>query len=123
MALILKRTLIVLFAALAVILASLPLAQTEWAEDLRTRRGHGARGKPLTRQDEARAPDSAGFNRRTRDGAEANNSNHRSRGTMRYLLPFVKVFTLMGIPALLTICIVRIGKAISRAARVRRWPA
>jgi hypothetical protein len=35
---------------------------------------------------------------------------------MLSVAPFLKVSTLMGLPALLTIYIVRIGKAISRAA-------
>ena len=77
-------TLIISAAAALVILASIPLAQTDWAEDFRSRSGR----ERSERMDEA-------------------NNEHRTRevrdmGILIYVAPLFKVAILMGVGGLAT---------------------
>lgn len=96
----LKQTIIILMASLLVVLAALPLAQTEWAEGLRNDVGH------------------EGETAEQGAGVPAN-----MPPVMRYTLPFVKELILMGIPGLLAYGILQLLKWISRLNKPRRVSA
>ena len=112
--LLLKRTSIILFSALAVILLSLPLAQTDWADNIRNGTGHRSERHKETLQDSSDPRTSEGLPRDRRGNDELGEQRRSGPGTLRYLMPFVKILIMMGIPALLTICIVRIGRRLFR---------
>lgn len=79
----LKPTMIILIAATLVILATLPLAQTEWADGLRE-----AFANQLEGTEKGEGPSSA----------------------LRYVLPFVKELLFIGIPGAILIVILRLKK-------------
>jgi hypothetical protein len=91
-------TLIILAAAALVVLASIPLAQTDWAEGFRS--GFGGEGAEQV----AEAGDGE------REGGDM--------GAFIYLAPLIKVTILMGIGGLLTALVWGIIKLVSRSKRV-----
>lgn len=111
----LKRTLIVLFAASLVILATLPLAETEWADSMRNRPQRGSGRHEVERREdlaggiEVDSPRKQG----TRRGRETGRRGHReATGVLRYFAPFLKALMLIGIPGFLTVVFLKIGKRI-----------
>jgi hypothetical protein len=112
--LLLKRTLIILLSALGVILFSLPLAQTEWADNIRNGADHRSERKNMNQQDGSAVRVSGEPLKGYQENDELRKQHRSGPGTLRYLMPFVKSLIMMGIPALLTICIVRIGKRLFR---------
>ncbi len=112
--LLLKRTLLILLSALAVILFSLPLAQTDWADNIRNGTGHRSEGKKENQQDDSDVRVSGQPLKGHQENDETGEQRRSGPGTLRYVMPFVKSLIMMGIPALLTICIVRIGRRLFR---------
>ena len=112
--LMLKRTLIILLSAVAVILFSLPLAQTEWADNIRTGPATDLKGK----RGISKTVQLFGFQenllRGRHESDEPGEQRRSGTGTLRYVMPFVKSLVMMGIPALLTICTVRTGRRLFR---------
>lgn len=91
-------TLIILAAAALVIIAVLPLAQTDWADGFRT--GFGGEGTEQVAEAE-------GF-----EGEDG-----RPSGIIIYVMSSVKVFILMGIGALLTFVVLGIVRIIGKGVR------
>lgn len=91
-------TLIILAAAALVILVSLPLAQTDWANGLRTSFEAQEGGEEIA----------------TVEGGEAESAD---MGALIYIAPLIKVTILMGVGGLLTILALGVIKLISRKKR------
>ena len=91
-----KRTAIILVLSLGVVLASRPLATTEWAQNMRSR---SEQPTPDERNQREEQPNSGGL-----------------PAGLRYTLPFVKEFVLMGVPGLVTLCTLRVTRRRRLAA-------
>lgn len=91
-------TLIILAAAALVVLVSLPLAQTDWADGMRTSFEAQEGGEEIA----------------TVEGGEAERGD---MGVFNYIAPLIKVTILMGIGGLLTMLALGVIKLIPRMKR------
>jgi len=117
--LVVKQTLIILFAASLVILAAVFLANTEWADGFRTGKGHGPERTALTQGDR---PDilGSGEGEQAVSGRVHGEPDRQGSTASRFLMSFLEIIVKIGIPALVTICLIKTGKRFFRSGHLSR---
>ncbi len=116
---IVRRTLVILLAASLVILAAMFLANTEWADGFRTGRGPGPERPALTRNSQPGILDS-GQSQQVAGGQVHGDRGRKRSTTSRFFISLLDILVKVGIPALLTVCLVKAGKKFFRQERSNR---
>ncbi len=97
---IIKQTTIILILSLGLVLAVLPLANTEWAQNMRMKSEQDTRSNERNQRGESSHP-------------------QEFPSVLRYTLPFAKELVLMGLPGLFTLGILGFARKRRHTASFR----